>query len=176
MQADSGSSEQVMAAGRIFDEYGDAIMDMIKLYLPDRGEADDIFQELFLSLVYNPMPEGIGNVRGYLYRTIRNDVFDASRRLARYQRRLRRYLERRGPSQAEPEPDRRLQQFEQVRQLYRMVEECFCRREAQALIRRYGYQESTEETAKAMCVDKRTVYRYICVGLKKIRKRQQFAM
>ncbi len=121
MQADSELSEQVMVAGRIFDEYGDAIRDMIKVYLPDRPEVDDIFQELFLLLVYNPMPGGIGNVRGYLYRIVRNDVFDASRRSARYQGQLRRYLEHRMPKQVEPMPDRRLQQLEQVREVFRLV-------------------------------------------------------
>ncbi len=176
MQADSGLSEQVRAAGRIFDEYGDAIRDMIKIYLPNRAEADDIFQELFLSLVYNPMPEGIGNVRGYLYRSIRNDVFDAWRRCARYQGQLRRYLEYRMPSQAEPGPDRRLQQREQVCELFRLAETRLCRHESQAVIRRYRYQQSTDESAKAMRVAKKTVYRYVCVGLKKIRQYQQLSM
>ena len=176
MQGNSELSEQVRAAGRIFDEYGDAIRGIIKVYLPNRAQADDIFQELFLSLVYNPMPEGIVNVPGYLYRIIRNDVFDALRQSARYREQLRRYSELCGPSQAESEPDKILQQQEQVFELFRLVEKCLCRHEAQALTRRYKYQQNTDEAAKAMCVDKKTVYRYVCVGLKKMRKCQQLAM
>ena len=40
-------------ATQIFDEYGDLIREMIRFRVNDKSMVDDIFQNLFLSLVWN---------------------------------------------------------------------------------------------------------------------------
>ena len=86
---------RVERAGEIFDHYGHEIRAMIDFSIKDKARGDDIFQDLFVSVVKNPIPSGIENVRGYLYRAIANDIIDRLRRTMNHQEAVQMYAERR---------------------------------------------------------------------------------
>ena len=70
--------ENVKHAAKIFEENSDMIRIAIRSQVNGRSVIDDIFQNLFVSLVQSPVPSNIENVEGYLRRAIRNDVIDAA--------------------------------------------------------------------------------------------------
>jgi len=71
-------------ASKVFAERGDFIRAVIRSQVKNEAQADDIFQDFFLSLVYNPVPKGVKNMKSYLYRAIIKDVVDAVRRVETY--------------------------------------------------------------------------------------------
>ncbi len=65
---------RVEKAMEVFDKHGDEIRAMIEFNVKDEFKAEDIFQDLFVSVVGKPIPPGVENVRAYLYRAVTNDV------------------------------------------------------------------------------------------------------
>ena len=66
---------------------------MISLNVREQSAADDIFQDLFLSIVRTPVPQDIDRIPAYLYRIVANDVIDETRRLSNYAEFVRDYRE-----------------------------------------------------------------------------------
>ena len=85
MRASMGTQQQVDLATQIFDEHGAAIRAMIRRHVNKREDEEDIFQNLYLSLVCNPIPSPLTNTLAYLNTVIKNDVIDAARRRKSYQ-------------------------------------------------------------------------------------------
>jgi DNA-directed RNA polymerase specialized sigma24 family protein len=67
-------------------------------------------------------------------------------------------------------PDDRATQVEEVQRIAGLVGKLLPAHEAQAVIERYVYGHSTTEVASRMQVKERTVARYTCIGLKRIRQ------
>lgn len=163
--------DNVDSAARIFQDYGDEIYAMIHFQANGRANADDIFQALFLSLAQKSIPAGHTNIKGYLYRAIANDVIDVGRRSKTYQNRVTRYAEQQGYySPVQDAPETAVVETEQVQRICDLIEEHLPRCEAQAVTLTQIEDLSTEEAARIMGVEKRTISRYKCVGLKKIRQ------
>ncbi len=78
---------RVEKAGEIFDRYGGNIRAMTSLSVKDKARADDIFQDIFVSVVKNPIPPKVEDIRAYLCRAVANDVVD--RYLAEAMRKMR---------------------------------------------------------------------------------------
>jgi len=162
--------ESVKRAAEIFAEHGRTIFGIIRSQLNNDSEAEDIYQDFFLSLVRKPIPPHIQDIRGYLYRAVKNDVFDAARKAKAYKGRVRRYAERhKNEWLQQVGPDDDLIKHEQIQRVFNLIEIRLCPREAQAIICRYSRERNTGEAAQEMGVNKRTLSRYVCVGLKKIR-------
>jgi len=68
--------ERVKQAEDIFETYGDEIRAMISLNVKEQSMADDVFQDLFLSVVHKPIPPGIDRIEAYLCRIITKDQED----------------------------------------------------------------------------------------------------
>jgi len=168
-KATESAQEKVRRAAEIFEQYGDLIRSMILFNVNDELEADDIFQDFFLSLVRKPVPPTVKDIKGYLYRAILNDVLDSARRVKSYKVRLHRYAEYVKDVQVQQGPEGVLARAEQVQRVLRLVEEHLPPHQAQAVSHRYCDGRSMHEAAKKMTVTERTVSRYICMGLKKIR-------
>jgi DNA-directed RNA polymerase specialized sigma24 family protein len=56
----------VGSACDLFSEHGTAIYTMILLHVNDKTQADDLYQELFLSIVKKPLPENLDAPLAYL--------------------------------------------------------------------------------------------------------------
>jgi RNA polymerase sigma factor (sigma-70 family) len=171
MQCNSELDENVRRAGEIFDEYGNAIQAFVRFHVGDDAQVDDIFQSLFLSLVRNPVPPAVENMKSYLYRAVCNDVRDAARRRKSYQARILRYSQYLNSRIVlEETPEDAAIMAEDREQMFEMIERQLPAREAQAVILRYRYGHSIAESAERMRIRKKSLSRYLCMGLKKIRQ------
>jgi RNA polymerase sigma factor (sigma-70 family) len=158
------------AAARIFAEYGDFIRTVLYFRVRNLARVEDLFQELFLKFVEQPIPADVVNIKGYLYQTIVNDTVDLMRRQEKYRRHMRKYAEEvrisihKRPSQdAIEETEERSSRFAYlVRQLRR--------REAQVVTLRYRDNCTIAEIAQKMGVHKRTVSRYLTSGMRELRR------
>jgi len=164
-----GQTSNVKAAMRVFIEHGDFIRTVIGCKVKNKDRADDLFQDLFLSLVYKPLPMDIRSMKSYLYRVITNDIADAVYRVEKYQNRIRRYAEYRNRYTTQHRPESSLIEVEETNKMFKLIEDQLPPSEAQAVILRYRNHCGTKETAERMNVDSRSVSRYVSVGLSKIR-------
>jgi RNA polymerase sigma factor (sigma-70 family) len=162
--------KRVDLATQIFAEHGSAIRTMIRLYVTSREEEDEVYQNLYLSLVCHTPPQPLVDVTAYLHTVIRNDVIDAMRRRKSQQEMVSRYAM--GPMRGEVQeaPEERLTRTEEVQRIRGLVTKLLPAHEAMAVIERYVHGRSTTEIASHMRVKERTVSRYACLGLKRIRE------
>lgn len=163
--ADNGSF-----AAKIFAEYGDFIYGVIRYKVENEAQANDLYQDFFLSLVSNPIPAGVKNIKGYLYRAITNDIFDAGRRMERYKALMNKYADYLSFSINKGNSKNAFINKERTNQIFGLIEGYLSPSEAKAITLRYKNSCSIKEVAKEMDVKKESVSRYICTGLKKIRQ------
>jgi RNA polymerase sigma factor (sigma-70 family) len=157
-------------AAEIFSKYEDFIRAVIYYHVKNDVQADDLFQDFFLSLVYKPIPANIQNVKGYLYKAITNDIVDAIRRMEKYKTRIDKYAECFNYSVNNNSPENAFIEVEQTNKMFRLIEGLLQQSEAQAITLRYRNNYNIKEAAKKMHVDDKTISRYICVGLSKVRQ------
>jgi len=164
------SHDKVALATRIFAEHGAAIRAMIRLHVTRPEEEDEVYQNLYLSLVCHPPSQPLTNVLAYLNAVIRNDIIDAVRRRKCQQELVSRYAMSQSWDGVEEPPDERVTRTEEVQRVTDLVAKLLPVHEATAVIERYVYGHSTTDIASHMQVKERTVARYACVGLKRIRE------
>jgi RNA polymerase sigma factor (sigma-70 family) len=157
-------------AAEIFALHGDFIRKVIQYRIGDTGLADDLFQNFFLFMVARPIPPDVRNVKNYLYRAIINDCFDAVLRVENYQDQIQRYTRRIENPINKNHPENALIETEETEKVFRMIECLLPPSESRAVTLRFKNDNSIEEVAKEMAVNKRSVSRYISVGLKKLRQ------
>jgi len=162
--------KRVGLAAEVFDRYGDDIRAIIHFNIKDKSKVDDIFQDFFVSIVRNPIPQDIQDIRGYLYRAVTNDVIDVSRQKKCHQDHIKKYAECRKHFIIAEDPQNIAIQVENTKKMFRLIETRLPKREAEAVLQRYGQGYSTPDTAKRMHVDKTIVSRYLSMALKKMRE------
>jgi len=166
----SSAPGNVDRAAEIFSKYGDFILAAIRYQAGNDGQADDLFQDFFLSLASKPIPAGIQNIKGYLYKAITNDIVDAARRVQKYQTQIQKYAECLDNSINKSSPENALVKEEEINKMFKLIKGRLPRSEARAITSRFRNNCSIEEVAKQMHVDNRTVSRYISAGLSKVRQ------
>lgn len=164
------SSKEVKLATELFDKYGPAILGTIRSCINDKSQAEDIYHDFFLSLVRRPIPATTQNVKGYLCRAVKNDILDAALRSKNYKARIGRYAEIRKYAQPYPQPQNSAIRAEQTQIMFELIKSELPQREAQTVIERCYHDSDTQQTAEKMCVAKKSVSRYLSVGLRKIRQ------
>lgn len=157
-------------ATKVFEQYGREIRTIIHSHVNNQSNADDLFQDFFLSLVHKPIPPKATNVKAYLYRAIRNDVLDAARRAQKYRARVRKYAQYRTSSPAQRNPENILIQAEQAQKMLQIAQQHLPPHEAEALMQRYHHDQNTANAAQTMHINKRSFSRYACTGLQKVRQ------
>ena len=161
-------ASRVNIAAKVFGQYGDFIHAVIRCKVRNEAQADDLFQDFFLSIVSNP-PASLQNIKGYIYRAITNDIVDAVRRMERYEGHVSKYSEHLNYSINKNSLEEVLIEREELDRLFALIRERLPGSESEAIALRYRDSNSIKEVAKKMGVEKRTVSSYISVGLKKIR-------
>ena len=156
-------------AEKIFQEHGDFIHSVISFNVNNEAEAEDLFQDFFLSLISKPIPEEVQNVRGFLYRVVSDKVKDAFRRIERYQARIRRYAERRRRIN-NGSPEHAVIEVEEIERMFELVRRRLPPSEGRVVMLRYRNNRDIREVAKEMGIKPRTVSRYVSAGLKKLRQ------
>lgn len=156
-------------ASEIFVEYGSFIRAVIGSQVKNQAQADDIFQDFFLSLIYKPVPKGVKNIKSYLYRAIINDIVDAARRIEKYQTRIEKYSEKLSYSINNAGHENALIEKEQLDKMFALIKGRLPSSQSLAIALRYKEHHSIKEVAEKMGVKNRSASRYVSVGLKKVR-------
>ena len=165
------TQQRVQVATHIFQEYGDDIREMIRFNVRDEGLAEDIYQDLFLSMVSAKLPPKIKNMRRFLYRAITNDVISMVRRSRRRHELMKLYARDCRVDEVEQKsPGERLIQRERKEQVFSQLEKKLCPSEYRAVLWRFQRGGDNQEAAEELGVKKRSFIRYLCTGLKKIRQ------
>ncbi|MBN1392780.1 MAG: sigma-70 family RNA polymerase sigma factor [Sedimentisphaerales bacterium] len=162
--------DDVARGGEVFSKHGDFIRAVIRYKVKNEVLAEDIFQDFFLSIVSRPIPSGVHNIKGYLYKAIINDIADATRRIEQYKARVNKYIKFSNFSVYKNEMENALIEEEETKKMFKLIEGRVRRSEARAISLRYRDGYKVKEVAKQMQVERRTVSRYITSGLGKIRK------
>jgi RNA polymerase sigma factor (sigma-70 family) len=170
VEKESMPQGNVDRAAEIFSQYGDFIRTVIYYHVENDAQADDLFQDFFLSLVSKPIPADIRNVKGYIYKAITNDIVDAVRRVEKYKTRMNKYAECFNYSVNNNRPENAFIEVEQTDKMFKLIEGQLRHSEAQAITLRYGNNYNIKEVAKKMHVNSRTISRYISTGLSKVRQ------
>jgi len=169
---DVGGDEKdnVVLAAEVFAEHGDYIKAIIRSLIRDTALVDDIFQDFFLCLVARPIPPDVRNIRSYIYRALARDSFDAIRRIEQYRGRLVRYSQRNENIINIDDRENALIETEETEKMLRTIRGLLPQSESTAVALRFVNGSTIGQIAEQMAVDKRSVSRYISVGLKKLRK------
>jgi len=156
-------------AAKLFEEYGDFIRAVIRCQVKNETKADDLFQDFFLSLVANPLPADVRNIRSFLYRAITNDITNAVQRAENYQNKILKYAKRVNNSINNKTPVNVVIEAEETNRMFELIERRLRRSEAQAITFRYRNNHNIKEVAMKMNVSSGSVSKYIYLGLSKIR-------
>ncbi len=162
------AKEGVEIASRIFRDYGATIRRMVQRYVHSEQDVDDVYQNIFLSIVASP-PTHETSLLAYFRVIVRNAVKDASRRAASRQgfaKRYGRFLETRAPGDGK---ESELEQTEQVSKTMTLLKYALPTYMARVLTERFVHGRGIDEIASQLGVDRRSVSRYCCVGLKRLR-------
>ena len=158
------------AAARVFLDHETFIRKVISFHVHDEDEADELFQDFFLSLVCHPLPGDIRNIESYLYRVLTNHVIDAVHRKEAYRGCLREYAERAYRPASQKTPEEAVMETEELSALFELIEERLPRAEAQAACLQYRDSLSAKEIAERMGVGIATARGYVSEGLSRIRR------
>lgn len=164
------SGGNVAAAAKIFSDYGDFIKKVICSQVQDEDQAEDLFQNFFLSLVSKPFPEDIQNMEGYLYKAIINEIADTNRLTKNYQNLINVYTERNNHPRSQENPEKVVMKIDEANRVFEIIEKQLPRTEAQASYLQYRDDLSTAKIAEIMNVRRVTVRGYVHEGLKRIRR------
>ena len=162
------AKENVEVASRIFREYGATIRSMVKVYVPDEHDADDICQDIFLSIAASP-PSHETALLAYLKTVVRNHVRDSYRRAASRQRFAQRYSALLETTNVCDEHRDRLERTEQAREAMELLKCALPPYMARVVIERCVYGGNVDQIASKLGIERRTVSRYCCVGLRRLR-------
>ena len=165
----SSDVNSVNGADLIFSEYGDFIYAVIKSKINNDSQADDLFQDVFLSLISRPPSDNVQNMKSYLYRMITHDIADAIRRVKKYHTQLNRYAESLRYFPGDGNLQGILIRIEETNKIFDIIEKRLRRSEARAIILKYKNHHDASKIAEIMNIDIQSVSRYISVGLKKLR-------
>ncbi len=164
------SMSNLTRATEIFSLHGNFIRTVISYRIGDKNLVDDLYNDFFLSLVSKPIPLNVYNIKSYLHRAIMNDCFDAVRRIEKYQDKIQRYAKYVENSINLNPPENALIIREETEKMFRLIEEHLPSSESQAINMKYKDKLSVAEAAKEMAVKKRSISKYIAVGLNKLRR------
>ncbi len=161
---------RIAAAAKIFGDYEDFIRKVICSQVQDNDQAEDVFQDFFLSLISNPLPRDVRNIEAYLYRAITNDIVDATRRTAKYRACVCKHAELRNRPVAQKTPEEIVLEIEEANKLFELIEKRLPRTEAEAVSLQYRDNYDVKEVAEIMGVANATARAYISDALDTLRR------
>jgi RNA polymerase sigma factor (sigma-70 family) len=165
----NGHNPNVEIAAKIFEDYGGFIRTVINYRIKNQALADDVYQDFFLTLCAQQIPEDVKSTEAYLFYFISRYIIDSMRRIIGYQSNLKKYAEycqfsrRRAEVLLESEVD-------EVEKMFQTIQKHLSRKEAQAVMLRFQDNEGVKEAAAKMGIKPRSLHRYLAAGLAKLRK------
>lgn len=159
--------ERVALASTIIHTYDSAIRGFIRSYVRNEHDADDIYQNVFLSLVRTP-PTSLEFLAAYLREIVRNHAADLARRAGSRARFASCYTNHRQDEPISADPVTVLMEVEHMCVMEEFCESVLPSHMARVLMERCGRGNSTSETAQKLGLKKRTVSRYYCIAVKRV--------
>ena len=165
------NQDSVKYAAEIFDKYGNIIRAVIKATINDTHQQDDIFQNFFISLVRRPIPKYVDNVKGYICRAVKNDIYDAKRKTKSYRSRISKHSHCIEKMHKQQTPQEFAIERELTQNITEIIERILPVHEANAIFDRFCINNtSLGKDYNKTHTNKRTLSRYVCVGLKNLRE------
>jgi RNA polymerase sigma factor (sigma-70 family) len=164
------TSGEVQAASVIFFEHGDFIRTVIRHKIKDESLVEDLLHDFFLSLISNPMPPDVRDIKSYIFMAITNDITDHVRRIGRYQTLTKKTAENSKIIVNYRLPEDALIEKEHIDKMIGLVKKRVSKKEYKAITSRYYDNLSVKETAGKLNIDRRSVVRYISTGFRKVKR------
>jgi RNA polymerase sigma factor (sigma-70 family) len=158
------------AAAKVFLDQKDFIRKVILFHIHDEDQADDLFQDFFLSFISRPLPEDIQNIESYLYKAITCDIIDAIRRKENYRNSIQEYGKRSNHLRCRKTPEETVLKMEETSRILEIIEKRLPLTEAKAVYLQYRDSYNAKEIAEKMGVGAATVRGYVSEGLSRIRR------
>jgi RNA polymerase sigma factor (sigma-70 family) len=156
-------------AAEVFSQHGNFIRSVIRYRTANDDLTEDLFQDFFLTLVFKPIPSDVDNIKSYLSKALANDAFDAEQRMKTYKGRINRYSRRNDYADSENNPEKTLMAKEEMENMFEIINQLLPPYQSQAVTLKFKHDHSVTEVARQMAIDKRTVSKYISIGLRKLR-------
>ena len=169
IKKDKLSSGDVDTASDIFAEHGDFIRSVIQFNVRNREMSEDLFQDMFIFFASKPIPSDVENIRAFIYRVVSDRVKDSYRSMDCYQKRLGKYAVEQDYNDYRC-PEQRAIETEETEKMLDMIRQTLPEKQALAVEMRYNEDRDSVEVAEKMGIKSRSVSRYVCIGLKKIRQ------
>ena len=160
----------VAAAAKVFLDHKDFIRRAICFHIQDEDQADDLFQDFFLSFVSRPLPGGVRNIKSYLYKAIINDIIDSIHRKESYRNSIHEYFQRSNHAGSRKTPEETVMRMEEASRILNLIEIRLPHTEAQAVYLQYRDSHNAKEIAEKMGVGTKTARGYVSEGLSRIRR------
>jgi RNA polymerase sigma factor (sigma-70 family) len=160
---------RVKKAKEVFDKYGNEIRAVIELNVKDQHTIEDIFQDFFVSVVENPIPQDVEDVRGYIYKAIVNDAIDRRRRARIRREGDRKYAESIRDNAVQKQPQNAAIMAEEVERVFQLIESRLPPRHVRAIMQFYGFGRTISGTSAKLKIEERSVSRYLSEAIRKIR-------
>jgi RNA polymerase sigma factor (sigma-70 family) len=161
--------ERVELASEIIRRYDSSIRALIRSYVRNDHDADDIYQNVFLSLIRVP-PTSFTFLTAYLRQIVRNHAADLARRAESRARFASDYVSGHREEPVSADPANILIEAEQMRVVKEFFESVLPSHQAKVLMERCGRGNNTQETAQRLGLKRRTVSRYYCMAVKRVRQ------
>ena len=163
-------TKNVERAFEIFSEHGDFINSVIYNKVQNIETTKDLSQKFFLSIVYNPIPSDVQNIRSFIYRAIINDIIDFRGQMERNSKNFQKYSKKMKNAINKTPSSNAYIENEQIFEMIEMLREQLPYSSFRAIILRYRENQSVKEIAGQMGVKRASVQRYLTIGLKKLRQ------
>lgn len=166
--------QRVAEANEFFQRYESCIRSIIDYVARDQDGAEDLYQDFYLSIVKKPLPDGIEDVEGYLYRTLVNRVRGQRRKAVRYRESLRRYAGVQDDQTVQNDVAEDVAKVEEANALLDVAQKVLGRREYEAIRMRYYEGHGRTDVGKRLGLKSNTISRYIWAGIEKLRRSPAF--
>jgi RNA polymerase sigma factor (sigma-70 family) len=169
------SDKSELTAVEVYAKHADFIRKVIRSHVKDQNQADDIFQDLFLRLVENPIGPEVEHVQRYLYRVTINEIVSNSRRRKKFAMGVNGYAQNSDIINRQSCPEDPLIDAEESAKTFQFIrEQCsqkiIFKREARAIKLYYGKGRRIKEIAGTMGIKCNSASRYVSMGIAKVRK------
>ena len=169
------SNKSELTAVEVYTKHADFIRRVIRSRVKDEYQADDIFQDLFLRLVANPIRLEIEDVERYLYRAAVNQVIDSARRKKPDHTGVVRQIDDVDIASREVCPEDSVIDADEVAKTFRLIRgQCsqdeMPKKQSQALYLYCNKGYRIKEIAQTMGVKSSSASYYVSKGLAKVRR------
>jgi len=165
------NEDRLQAFMKMYEQYDGFIQSVIRFSAKNRTDQEDIYQEVYIALYAKKDWEGVQDLKSYLYRLIVNKANEFLRSKITRQIRHKEYLESALDDMIQDRVQgQNLLVFEQMDDMIDLIRSCLSEKESEAILLRFKDHYGIDEAAEKMKVQKKTLIRYVSVGLKKLRE------